>query len=202
MYLNPQKMTFPPELLAQISFISSMFGMPTWKKVQLLLVGAILTPGSRTVCNVLRTLGLEDNPAFHKYHRVLSMDRWRSFSFPGMLLKALVDAFFVVGEDLIFVIDTTIERRWGAKISKRAIYRDAVRSSKTHFVKTSGVRWMVLGLVTKMPFLAEFIFWALPIIAVACPSERFYESKNKNRSHRHRPSGQRTRPCLSHHRRI
>jgi DDE superfamily endonuclease len=172
-------MTFPPELLAQISFISSMFGLPTWKKVQLLLIGAILCPGSRTVCNVLRTLGLDQVKAFHKYHRVLSKDKWKSYTFCGKLLKALVDAFVDEGKPLNFVIDGTIERRWGAKISKRGIYRDAVRSSKTHFVKTSGVRWMVLALVVKLPWLEDDKVWALPIMSVICPSERYHESKKR-----------------------
>ena len=41
---------------------------------------------------------------------------------------------------LVFGIDETIERRWGRKIAARGIYRDAVRSSKSHFVKASGLR--------------------------------------------------------------
>jgi hypothetical protein len=40
--------------------------------------------------------------------------------------------------------DDTIERRRGAKISAKGIYRDPVRSSHSHFVKTSGLRWLSL----------------------------------------------------------
>jgi hypothetical protein len=36
--------------------------------------------------------------------------------------------------------DDTIERRWGAKIKARGIYRDPVRSSLGHFVKASGLQ--------------------------------------------------------------
>jgi len=42
-------------------------------------------------------------------------------------------------------IDDTIERRWGAKIKARGIYRDPVRSSRGHFVKASGLRSGLFG---------------------------------------------------------
>jgi hypothetical protein len=42
--------------------------------------------------------------------------------------------------EVVIGIDATIERRWGGKIKARCIYRDAVRSSHGHFVKTSGLR--------------------------------------------------------------
>ena len=48
---------------------------------------------------------------------------------------------------VVIGIDDTIERRWGAKIKARGIYRDPVRSSKGHFVKTSGLRWLSLMVV-------------------------------------------------------
>jgi hypothetical protein len=49
-------------------------------------------------------------------------------------------------------LDDTIERRWGAKISARGIYRDPVRSSKGHFVKASGLRWLSAMLLVKVPW--------------------------------------------------
>ena len=52
-------------------------------------------------------------------------------------------------------IDDTIERRWGARISARGIYRDPVRSSKGHFVKTSGLRWLSLMLIVPIPWAAR-----------------------------------------------
>jgi len=44
-------------------------------------------------------------------------------------------------------IDDTIERRWGKRIAARSIYRDPVRSSDSHFVKTSGLRWRSFDVV-------------------------------------------------------
>lgn len=74
---------------------------------------------------------------------------------------------------LVFGIDETIERRWGQQISKRGIYRDAVRSSQSHFVKTSGLRWISLMWLTKISW-AERV-WVLPFLTVLAPSERYHE---------------------------
>ena len=92
-----------------------------------------------------------------------------------------MDAFIPSHEPLVFAIDETIERRWGAKIKKRGIYRDPVRSSKSHFVKCSGLRWMVLALLTPLPWL-EGNCWALPVLSALCPSERYYQNRPQVRS--------------------
>jgi hypothetical protein len=56
------------------------------------------------------------------------------------LLIVLVNALAPPDAPIVIGLDDTIERRWGAKISARGIYRDPVRSSKGHFVKASGLR--------------------------------------------------------------
>ena len=72
-------------------------------------------------------------------------------------------------------LDETIERRWGAKIKARGIYRDPVRSSRSHFVKASGLRWLSLMLLVRIPW-AEKV-WALPFLTVLAPSERYYQDR-------------------------
>jgi hypothetical protein len=73
---------------------------------------------------------------------------------------------------VVIGLDDTIERRWGMKIKARGIYRDPVRSSHGHFVKTSGLRWLSAMLLVPVP-LAAHVFWALPFLTVLCPSERY-----------------------------
>lgn len=172
-------LTLPPGFQDAISTFSSAFRKDVWPKVLTLLTGAIICPGSRTVCNLLRSVGLQAERCFPKYHRVLSTDKWSSKNIAGMLLKLLVGAFVAAGEPLVFGIDDTIERRWGKKISKRGIYRDPVRSSKSHFVKCSGLRWLSLALLTGLPWLEAGVCWALPVLTALCPSERFYKSKGR-----------------------
>jgi len=77
-------------------------------------------------------------------------------------------------------MDETIERRRGAKIAAKGIYRDPVRSSKSHFVKTSGLRWISMQVLTVVPWTGRI--WGLPFLTVLAPSERY----NVERGRRHK----------------
>ncbi|GAA4010755.1 hypothetical protein GCM10022408_23870 [Hymenobacter fastidiosus] len=115
--------------------------------MQLLPLGAILAPGKRTITSVLRIVGLGQQPAWHKHHRVLSRARWSARTASRLLLGQLVATFLPAGP-LVFGLDETLERRWGPRIAARGIYRDAVRSSDSHLVKCSGLRWLSVCLLT------------------------------------------------------
>lgn len=164
------------ETISQFSFA---FRKDVWPKVLILLTGAILCPGSRTVCNLLRIVGLRWERNFPKYHRLLSKDKWSSKKLSGVLLGMIVNIFIPKGEAIVAGLDDTIERRWGSKISKRGIYRDPVRSSKSHFVKCSGLRWLSLMVTAHLPWLEAGSYWALPVLTVLCPSKRFYTDRGK-----------------------
>lgn len=167
----------PSRFRDTISNFSFAFRKDVYRKFEILLLGAIICPGSRTICNILRSVGLRWEKNFSKYHRFLNRDKWSAQALCGVLLRLLVEAFIAPGTSLVFGIDDTIERRWGRKINKRGIYRDPVRSSKSHFVKCSGLRWLSLMLLTTLPWLDKGICWALPVLTALCPSERFYANK-------------------------
>jgi hypothetical protein len=154
-----------------------VFTAPTWQNVLVLVMGTILAPGRRTVASALRAIGLEQCPHFTNYHRVLNRNRWSSRRLARRLLQRLVDAFVPAGEPIIICPDDTIERRWGIKIRKRGIYRDPVRSSRGHFVKASGLRWLSLGLLAEIPWAGRC--WALPFLTVLAPSQRYWEKHRK-----------------------
>lgn len=78
---------------------------------------------------------------------------------------------------LVLGIDDTIERRWGKRIAARGIYRDPVRSSDSHFVKTSGLRWLSLMLLVPIPWAHRT--WALPFLTVLAVSERYAQSRQQ-----------------------
>lgn len=171
------ELQLPTRFRQTISAFSFAFRKDVWQKVVILLIGGIICPGSRTVCNVLRSVGLHTEKNFPKYHRVLSTDKWSAERLSRKLLDLLLSAFVGQDEAIVFGLDDTIERRWGPKISKRAIYRDPVRSSKGHFVKCSGLRWLSLMLLTPLPWLTKGVAWALPVLTVICPSERYYTKR-------------------------
>jgi hypothetical protein len=87
---------------------------------------------------------------------------WSSRQLSRILLQLLLEAFVPADAPIVVGIDETIERRWGAKIAARGIYRDAVRSSKEFFVKASGLRWICLMLLAPIPWMGRV--WALPFI--------------------------------------
>lgn len=169
----------PSRFQETISTFSFAFRKDVYRKFEILLLGAIICPGSRTICNLLRSVGLRWEKNFSKYHRFLNRDKWSAKALSAVLLGLLIDAFIAADEPLVFGLDDTIERRWGRKISKRGIYRDPVRSSKSHFVKCSGLRWLSLMLLTRLPWLEKGVCWALPVLTVLCPSERFYTQQGK-----------------------
>jgi hypothetical protein len=85
-------------------------------------MGALLAPGKRTVSQLLRVMGLADEPQFQRYHRVLNRAVWSSRQASQILLSILVRTFATDGV-IVMGLDDTIERRWGQRIAARGIYR-------------------------------------------------------------------------------
>ena len=136
----------PARFAALIISFAPLFVQRSWLHARVLLIGAILAPGRRTVASVLRITGHARDKHFTNYHRVLSRAPWSARGGAGILLAHLIRAFAPRGP-VVVGLDDTIERRWGPKIAARGIYRDPVRSSHSHFVKTSGLRWISLMLL-------------------------------------------------------
>src|SRR5271166_3696123 len=120
-------MTFLPEIiLATFAPFTTLFLKPkTASKALLLLAGAILCRGGRTVCAALKILGMEGEERFDKYHRVLSRDSWKPLEGSKILLKQLMGN---MAGPLVVAVDEHIERRRGRQIKAIGCYRDAVRS--------------------------------------------------------------------------
>jgi len=155
---------------------SAAFTAPTWQRVLVLIVGAILSPGRRTVAAALRVTGLDQDPRFTNYHRVLNRNRWSSLRLARCLCRLLVNTFVPDGP-VVIGLDDTLERRWGAKIAARGIYRDPVRSSQGHFVKASGLRWLSVMLLPTIPWAGRV--WGLPFLTALAPSERYASQRQK-----------------------
>jgi hypothetical protein len=168
---------FPQRLLFRLEGFADLFTRPTWSNVLLLVAGVVLAPGRRTITAALRILGRDHDPGFCTFHRILNRAAWSSRAVAGRLLILLIKAFVPSGAPVVIGIDDTIERRWGAKISARGIYRDPVRSSKGHFVKASGLRWLSAMLLVRVPWAGRIM--ALPFLTLLAPSKRFYAGKSR-----------------------
>jgi len=150
----------PPVLAGWMCAFRGCFSAPVWSRVLVLVAGAVLAPGKRTVTQALRVMGLGSSPGFARYHEVLSRARWDGRAVARVLLRQVLGTFLPAGE-VVIGVDDTIERRWGLKIKARGLYRDPVRSSRGHFVRASGLRW--LSLMVMVPITG-------PAGAGRCPS--------------------------------
>jgi hypothetical protein len=101
----------PPALIPLMAAFRDFFTAPVWNHVLVLVAGAVLAPGKRTVSSALRVMGLGTSAGFARYHHVLSRARWSSLAIAGKLLAMIVDTFVPDGP-LVFGMDDTIERRW------------------------------------------------------------------------------------------
>jgi hypothetical protein len=152
------------------------FSKRVFQHVQVLLMGAILAPGKRTVSSALKAMSLDQHKRFHRYHRVLSRAVWSSGEASRVLLELLVETFVPEGP-LVVGVEETLERRRGKKISAKGIYRDPVRSSHGHFVKASALRWICLTLLAPVPWASRV--WTLPFLSTLAYSERYAKECGK-----------------------
>jgi len=95
--------------------------------------------------------GMQHEQQFQRYHRVLNRTMWSSRQASRLLLQQLVSVF----APRVLVMGMTRLSGAGQANCSKGIYRDPVRSSDSHLVKASGLRWLSLLLVP--------IPWALGI---------------------------------------
>ena len=160
--------TLPPYIISVLLPFSSIFlRSKVWSKALLLIVGALLCRGGRTVCGALRVLGMKGEDRFERYHRVLSRDRWDPMKGAKILLNMLV------GDNpgpVVIAIDEHIERRGGRKIKAKGCYRDAVRSSKGFLVRCFGLKWITVMVVKNFSWGSRS--FALPFLTVLATSKK------------------------------
>ena len=163
-------LTPPTEIMVVLGCFAQVFSERTWDWVQVLVIGAILAPGKRTVTSVLTVVGLSQEKQYQRYHRVLNRAKWSGLQTSRILLGLLVSVFVATGGTVILGADETLERRKGKQIKAKGVFRDAVRSSKKYSVKAFGLRWVSMMLLVNVPWSSRV--WALPFLTVLAPSEK------------------------------
>jgi hypothetical protein len=170
----------PIAIMPVLAAFAPVFSRRVWRHVPILVVGAMLTPGARLVSRVLRVMGLAQEAHFQTYHRVLNRATWSSLAVGRILLGLLLMTFAPTGP-IVVGIDETIERRRGKRIRAKGIFRDPVRSTGRQTVLVSGLRWISLMLLVRIPWAQRT--WALPFLTVLAPAER----ANRAAGRRHKP---------------
>ncbi len=170
-------LTLPNEIIVVLAPFAQAFSYRIWDMVQILVIGAILAPGKRTVTALLRTMGLQDEAQFQNYHRVLNRAKWSGLAVSQILFGMLVVTFCAAGVPLVLGADDTIERRKGKQIKEKGVFRDPVRSSHKYTVHVFGLRWMSMMLIVSVPWSGRV--WALPFLTILAPSEKTNQANGK-----------------------
>jgi hypothetical protein len=151
---------------------------PTYHRLVLLALAAILTVGGRTVANLLRLLGALAPGHSSAYHRVLSHRRW-SFRRLARRYVTAVLARFAPHGPVALAGDDTVTEHPGAKVYGKGCHRDPVRSTKSFTAYRWGHKWVVLALLVPFPFCRRR--WALPLmVALYRPAEKEQEQEKEN----------------------
>jgi DDE superfamily endonuclease len=154
--------TLSRPLLHILSPFRPAFTRPTWRNMLVLVEGALLARGRRTVTAALRVMGLSEDIHFNVFHHTLSRARWSALQISRLLLLLLVQTFVPSNAVVEMVVDETLERRWGPHIRKCAYYHDPVRSSQKYRKISRGLKWLCLMLIITPPWTSQTL--ALPIL--------------------------------------
>jgi DDE superfamily endonuclease len=176
--------TLSAELLSLIVVFQPLFTKPTWEHAKVLLLGALLQRGKRTVTACLRVVGLGDEKHFQNYHRVLNRAKWDSLQASKILFGVIVLAL-PAQVPVVIVGDDTIERRRASKIKGRGCYRDPVASSRKNVVICFGLKWLSLMVLVALPWSSRV--WALPFLTVLCRAKQDGQRAKVWRHHRRKP---------------
>ena len=158
--------------------LSIAFTQPTFNRILVLIAGAVLAKGRRTITSILWIVRGLAPGHLTDYHRVFSRASWSLFPL-GQVLAAAIVQWLPDGPIAVAIDDTTAQHR-GKKVYGKGCHHDAVRSTHTHTVYRWGHKWVVLAIVVKFPFTNRP--WALPVLcALYHPREL-----NEQEGHRHK----------------
>jgi DDE superfamily endonuclease len=168
----------PEAIIPVLAPFAPLFSQRVWCHAQVLLLGAILTSGARTVTAALRVMGLAMDHRFTNYHRVLNRATWSALQASRILLESLIAHLVPPGAPIVLGADDTVERRSGRQIAAKGCYRDAVRSTRKHVIHCFGLKWVVMMLLVPVPWARRV--WALPFLTALCqPAEKAKQRQHK-----------------------
>jgi hypothetical protein len=156
----------PEAIILVFAPLAPLCSHRVWRHAQLLLLGAILTPGARTVTAAWRATGWAAERRVTNDHRVLNRATWSARQGSQRLLSLLVTLLVPPEATIVLGADDTVERRRGRKIHAKGCSRDAVRSSKAPVSRCFGLTWVALRLVVAGPWSRRV--WAWPFFTARC----------------------------------
>lgn len=156
------------------------FSQPTYESFKDLAIGWILTPGKKTVANIIRTLGTCARKSHDAYQDFFSKNKWNCDDVNKTLFSMLLMKLIPSGNKILLGGDDTLSKHCGKKIFGIGIFRDPVRSTAKHVSYTRAHNWVVLYLIFKVPILKN-TYIAFPICSRLRPKQKTSKKKQKGR---------------------
>src|SRR6266567_3997018 len=100
----------PKRIIQVLRCFEEAFSERVWEWAKVLLVGAILAPGERTVTAILRVMGLHQERQFQNYHRVLNRAKWSSRALSRILWPVTLSYLSPAKPDMIEIPRALFER--------------------------------------------------------------------------------------------
>ena len=169
----------PSALRHVAQVLGSAFTRPTYYRIVVLLLAAILTVGTHTILNMLRTVSALNIGHASSFHRVFSRSPWSMWRLGRRLALWLVEQFVPEGR-ISLVGDETVDGHRGKKVFGKGRHRDAVRSSHSYTAFRYGHKWVVLAVLVQFSFARRP--WALPVLVA------LYRSKDSSKRRHKTPS--------------
>src|SRR6266699_1383951 len=82
-------LTLPKGIIHVLRHFEAVFSERVWEWAKVLVIGAILALGERTVAAILRVMGCSNEKQFQNYHRVLNRATWSSRELSRLVLVRL-----------------------------------------------------------------------------------------------------------------
>lgn len=152
------------------------FTRPSFKRFSYLVMAAILTLGSHTVLNLLRTLESFQQEHWTSFHRFFSRRRWKPWCL-ARVLSTLILMLVPSDEPVRLAGDDTVDGHRGKNVYGKGCHRDAVRSTHTHLVYRWGQKWVVLSVLVKLPWSGRT--WALPALVALYRTKEINEREGR-----------------------
>jgi DDE superfamily endonuclease len=150
------------------------FSTPTYHRLLVLALAAVLTTGRRTVTALLRPVRAPAPGHVSSYPRVFARRRWSAGALARALITFLLDPVVPPGPVLLAGDDTVTEPP-GPQVFGQGRQRHGVRSTPSYTAYRWGHKWVVVSVLVKLPFASRP--WALPILAA------LYRPPEWNRAH-------------------
>lgn len=162
-----QHLQLSSSIINILTNFAPVFSQPTFENFLFLSMGAIVTNGSRTVTNILRSFGAFRPKHFTCYHNFLRRSKCPLFSLSRILCSLI---FSRITGTIDLVVDETLSRHSGRNVFGRCFHRDPIRSTKKNVQYTCGHKWVVIGVRLRLPWVKRV--WVLPCLMTLWISEK------------------------------